>query len=371
MTKAPPQRLNDRALGWLRYIWDKATTRDDWSDRGEPHPWWDRYCEPPMCSFPRFDLPYTAYVLPLMIEATPAWREAYVRIADEVARRYTTFWGAVDWNTLIGPDPGVDRYPPEMLTLIPEKLRGRYAPPGWTGNGIEPWGLQPDPIGADGNVFYRGWLNLLLGMRRYVSGKADQDEPFDVTGYRNRQFTWTHARIAALISAQFVARPQGPHCENTKIWPFCVSATGLGLKLYDALLGTTVHAPFPRWVEYARKHYMELDRDGNLAWFVLYYDPIEQRAETFAHQTTAYSALTVLLYLYPQDRAFAEQLYTLSMRLLAWSDPRRPVVQLVDHPLNLATALFMAREFGDSTTEARLREVAETKYQPHFFGAEK
>jgi hypothetical protein len=370
MTKTPTQGLSPRALGWLRYIWDKATTPDDWSDRGEPHPWWDRYCEPPMCSFPRFDLPYTAYVLPVMIEATPAWREAYVRIADEVTHRYTTFWGAVDWNTLIGPDPGVDRYPPEMLALIPEKLRGRYAPPGWTGNGIEPWGLQPDPIGADGNVFYRGWLNLLLGMRRYVSGKADQDERFDVTGYRNRQFTWTHARIAALISAQFAARPQGPHCENTKIWPFCVSATGLGLKLYDALLGTTFHAPFPRWVEYVRKHYMEIDRDGNLAWFVLYYDPIEQRAETFPHKVTAYSALTVLLYLYPQDRAFAEQLYTLSMRLLAWSDPSRPVLDLVDHPLNLATALFIARELGDSTTEARLREVAETKYEPHFFGAE-
>jgi hypothetical protein len=95
MTKAPLRGLSDRALGWLRYIWDKATTPDDWSDRGEPHPWWDRYCEPPMCSFPRFDLPYTAYVLPVMIEATPAWREAYVRIADELVRRYTTFWGAV------------------------------------------------------------------------------------------------------------------------------------------------------------------------------------------------------------------------------------------------------------------------------------
>ncbi len=136
------------------------------------------------------------------------------------------------------------------------------------------------------------------------------------------------------------------------------------------MLGTSVHAPFPRWVEYVRKHYMEVDRDNNLVWFALYYDPIEQRAETFPHKVTAYSALTVLLYLYPQDRAFAEQLYTLSMRLLAWSDPRRPVVQLVDHPLNLATALFMARELGDSTTEARLREIAETKFEPRFFGAE-
>jgi hypothetical protein len=370
MTKAPPPGLSDRALGWLRYIWEKATTPDDWSDRGEPHPWWDRYCQPPICSYPRFDLQYMAYVLPVMIEATPAWREVYLRIADELVRRYTSFWGAVDWITLIGPDPGVDRYPPEFFSLIPEKLRGRYAPPGWTGNGIEPWGLQPDPVGADGNLFYRGWLGLLLGMRRYVSGKADEDEPFDVTGYRNRQFTWTHARIARLISAQMAARPQGPHCENTKIWPLCVTAAGLGLKLYDALLATTLHAPFPRWVEYCRKHYMEVDRDNNLVWFALYYDPIEQRAETFPHKVTARSALIVLHYLFPQDRAFAEQLYTLSMRSLGWSDPRRPVVQLGGDSLHLASALFMARELGDSTTEGRLREIAETKYEPHYFGAE-
>jgi hypothetical protein len=30
----------------------------------------------------------------------------------------------------------------------------------------------------------------------------------------------------------------------------------------------------------------------------------------------------------------------------------------------------MARELGDSTTEARLREIAEAKYEPRFFGGE-
>ena len=364
-----PQRLNDRALGWLRYIWDKATTPDDWSDRGEPHPWWDRYTAPPMCSFPRFDLPFMAYVLPGMTEATPAWREAYVRIADELVRRHRSFWASIDWNTLIGPDPGVDRYPPEMLAFIPEKLRGCYAAPGWTGNGIEPWGLQPDPIGADGNLFNRGWFNLLLGMRRYVSGKADQDTPFDVTGYQNRQFTWTHARMAALISAQMAARPQGPHCENTKIWPFCVSSAGLGLRLYDALLGTKLHAPFPRWVDYCREHYMKVDGD-TLTWFLWYYDPIEERAVTFPEKTTAYSALTPMIYLYPQDRAFTEQLYTLSMRLLEWDNPKLPVIDIMNRPLNLATALLMAREYGDSMTEGRLRAYVETELEPRFFGAE-
>ncbi len=42
---------------------------------------------------------------------------------------------------------------------------------------------------------------------------------------------------------------------------------------------------------------MKVDSDGNLEWFVLYYDPIEQRAETFPHKVTAYSALAVLVYL--------------------------------------------------------------------------
>ena len=86
--------LNDRSLGWLRFMWDKATTDDDWSDQGEPHPWWDRYSEPPMCAFPRFDIAEMAYVLPMMLEASPAWREGYTRILDELARRYVSFGSA-------------------------------------------------------------------------------------------------------------------------------------------------------------------------------------------------------------------------------------------------------------------------------------
>ena len=38
-----------------------------------------------MCSFPRFDLGETAYILPVLVDQTPAWREVYTRIADELA----------------------------------------------------------------------------------------------------------------------------------------------------------------------------------------------------------------------------------------------------------------------------------------------
>ena len=152
--------LGPRARGWLRHIWDKATIADDWSSNGDPLPWWDRSTTAPMCTFPRFDLSETSYALALMADRTPAWREGYTRIADELVGRYTTYWAAVDWLTFIGHDPHQDQYPPEWLVWMPEHMRGRYDPPGWTANGVEPWGLQPDPVGADGNLFFRGFFNL-------------------------------------------------------------------------------------------------------------------------------------------------------------------------------------------------------------------
>lgn len=362
-----PPPLTDRALGWLRFMWDKATTDDDWTDQGEPHAWWDRYTEPPMCTFPRFDLAEMAYTLPLMAQSTPAWREGYVRIVDELLRRYTTFWGAIDWNSLVGPDPNVDRYPPEWLIVAPERLRGRYALPGWTANGVEPWGLQPDPVGCDGNLFYRGWLNLLLGIRQYLSGQ-ENSQPFDVVGYRNRTFSWSHGRVARFISHQMAARPQGPHCENTKIWPFCISAAGLGLTLYDSLNGTSLKEPFHEWISFAERHYMGRDRRGKLDWVALYYDPIEGEALILPGQTSAYAAIPLLHYLYPVSTALSIELYEMSMHMLAWNDPKVPVRQLSDDPQMIASALWMAREIGDTLVERRLRDVVESRWHPRFFG---
>jgi len=111
--------LNARARGWLRHLWEKATTPDDWSSSGEPHPWWDRDSSGPMCAFPRFDLGESAYALPLMCEVTPAWREVYARIAREFCDRHMTFWAAIDALVLIGEDPNVDRYPPSGRSTSP------------------------------------------------------------------------------------------------------------------------------------------------------------------------------------------------------------------------------------------------------------
>jgi hypothetical protein len=371
MSTAPARtELNDRARGWLRYVWDKATTPDDWSSAGEPLPWWDRDSTAPMCSFPRFDLGETSYSLPLMADVTPAWREVYTRIGRELCDRHTTFWAASDWITLIGRDPNLERYPPEWLVFIPERLRGSYPSPGWTGNGIEPWGLQPDPIGADGNFFFRGFFNLLLSVYAYVSGDTHYREPFAVTGYQERRFDWTHQEIAEYISAQLAARPEGPHCENTKIWPFCVSAGGLGLKLFDAVNGTSLQRPYDGWVEFARQHYMGLDKRGELDWFALYYDPLEQQVCNFANDLTGYGGLCITPYVTPQNPEFGAKLYELSVHKLGWSNPQARINQFLPDPRFIGIALMMAHELGDTTTAERLQDYAEREFEPRFFGDE-
>ncbi len=368
MTTNTFPRLDERARGWLRFIWDKATTEDDWSVDGEPHSWWDRYSTPPMCSLGRFDLHETGYVLPVMCDVTPAWREAYTRIADELVARHTTFQAAIDWLTMIGNDPDQANYPPEWLAVSPEHLRGYYDSPGWVANGVEPWGLQPDPIGSDGNNFFRGFLNLLMCFHRYVSGDAKWEQPFEMAGYQGRKFEWDHHSLVSFMHDQWAERPQGVHCENTKIWPFCVSGAGLGMQLYDGLYDAKTNWVYEQWIEYAQKHYMAFDKKGNIDWFAFYYDPIEKSMCTLRDEVGAYAAIAITLYVLPRSRELGTKLYEMAVNKLGWNAPDKALLQLHPDPRWLTLGIITAREVGDSATEARLRQVAEADFEPKFFG---
>ena len=136
-------RLNERARGWLRFLFEKATSKDDWTSKGKPNEWWDQYTAPGILSYPRFDLNESTYAIIMMADQTPAWREVYSRIVDELAGRYPTYWGAIDWMTQIGDDPARANYPPQVMALLPPNLRGKYNRVGWVANGIEPYGLSP------------------------------------------------------------------------------------------------------------------------------------------------------------------------------------------------------------------------------------
>ena len=332
--------LNDRAQGWLRFLWQKATIPDDWSETGEPHPWWDRYSTEPMLSFPRFDLSESSYALGVMADQTPAWRDVYATILEGFVDRHLTYWAAIDWLTHIGPDPRRQDYPKEWVeALIPEHLVGDYDTPGWCANGVEPWGLQPDPIGADGNLFFKGWLNLTMSLHAYVSGEDRWRQPFQVAGVDGARFDWTQDTLTELLVDQWTRHPEGPHCENTKIWPFCLSAAGLGLQLYDAVFDKDTHHVFDAWQDHTRDDYFGFDKAGGLEWVTFYFDPLVGHNHTYGPA----GGLGVGLYMMPQDPAFAEVLYRAAVDKLKWNDPAKPFRAMAD-PRFLAVGLALAKE---------------------------
>ena len=203
---------SDRSRGWLRYMYRKATTEDNWDKEGQPHPHWDNVSNEPPGSWHRMDLWASMYAMVLMADTTPAWREVYGRVLDELAFRHTGYWAAKDWLDQIGHDPRRENYPEGWYEhLIPKHLRGQHDVMGWTANGVEPWGLQMDPIGADGNLFFKGWFLQLMGYYVYVTGDHKWNRPFDVVRDGENTFSWTHSRTAEHLANQWSKRVEGCH----------------------------------------------------------------------------------------------------------------------------------------------------------------
>jgi len=305
-TDVAPDQLTDRDLGWLRYLYRKATTPDSWDRDGHPHEHWDTTSDPPMLCWYRFDLIDSTYAVAMMADITPAWREVYGRILDELVFRHTGWWAAEDWLTQIGHDPKRSEYPDLYRLLIPEHLWGNYDVPGWTANGIEPWGLQMDPIGATGNLFFKGFFLVMLGLHLRTTGDERWNQPFEMIRDGENTFTWFHSAIAEHLHGQWTQAPAGCHCENTKVWPFCLAGAGLGLKLHDLLRGTDYHDVFRRWWrETCRTGYLHLEGADLPEMVTLYYDPILD----VHHEVPVMVGWIPSIYLAPQVPAEARQLF--------------------------------------------------------------
>lgn len=354
--------LSERSRGWLKYLYRKASTPDDWDRGGHPSQMWDDKSTPPMLCFARFDLLDSSYAMALMADTTPAWREAYSSILDQLLQRYGTYWGAIDWQTQIGHDPARGNYPESWKRLfIPGDRQGHYDVPGWTANGIEPWGLQMDPIGADGNLFYKGFFNVLLGLYRYVSGSKKWNRPFTIIGDGPDTFIYTHSSINHLLTRQWAARREGCHCENTKIWPYCLTGAGLGLKLHDLLYQTDTHWVFDRWWKYAKEHYVRLPDNGPLEWAAWYYDPIIE----YLCPGGPAAAGALIFYLSPQNYHDTRRLYEASCPpVLPTPDDESQKRALLSDPRSFAAGILNAREVGDSARYQALQALAEQWCEP-------
>ncbi len=368
MSKSVYPELNDRALGWLRFMWDKATTPDDWSFTGKPHEWWDDKSCAPSEPYARFDLNKSTYAVSIMADRTPAWREGYTRILGELITRHTDYWASIDWMTQIGPDPDRANYPEAWVArYTPPGMEGKFDVAGWTANGIEPWGLQPDPIACAGNMFFRGNFLKMLALYSKVSGDDKWEKPFPIRGYQNEIYNWSTHGIAEYTSGQWATVPYGPHCENSKVWPYCVSIGGLGLQLYDKLFGTSKHDVYHEWMKYVKKNFMGVAKSGALEWFTFYYDPLLD----YNKHIPPMAAMAAAWWMLPQSPEFAAYIYEAGMLDCGWNDPKRPLPPVsLEEPRLFFFALMLANELGDTVGAARMRDYAEHHFGPAFFGEE-
>jgi len=358
--------LGDRALGWLRFLHRKATTPDDWSAAGHPAPWWDDRSTPPVLNFARFDLSESSYAVPMMADVTPAWREVYVEIMDGLLARHTTHWAAIDWLTQIGHDPDRANYPEEMVRLwLPQHLAGEYDMPGWTANGVEPWGLAPDPVGAEGNLFLQGLVQPVARLPRLRVGRPPVERAVRRDGAGGGELLLDPRRHQRAAHPAVDRAPGGPALrehQDLAVLPERGPASGCACTTSSPAALTT-GSTTSGWRSPGTASWASRRRAGRV-------DGALPRPPRRLHPPgrppppgSRWPSTCC-----PRSRCWPRSSTGRRSTRSAGVTPARPVRSLPD-PRFLLLGVVLAREFGDEITLARLTRYASDHFEPGFPGA--
>jgi hypothetical protein len=160
------------------------------------------------------------------------------------------------------------------------------------------------------------------------------------------------------LHKQWTEAPAGCHCENTKVWPFCLAAAGLGLKLHDLLRGTDHHEVVRRWwTDTCRTKYLHLDEREIPMMATLYYDPILD-----IHHELPMAGMIPVPYLAPQWPDEAQRLFEAGMKWQGLWEPNVPLGNPGDR--QAASNLWMAKEWGHQHVVDALNAAIDEHCEP-------
>jgi hypothetical protein len=218
-----------------------------------------------MLSFPRFDLSESSYAFLLLDAQDARLARVYVRILDELIRRHTTYWAAVDWLTQIDRIPIARAIRKAYRRLIPKDLWGHYDVPGWPRTASSHGGSRPTRSARPAISSSAASSTDARDPPGSV-GRSTWDSPFEMAGLEDRTFSWTHRASPTTCAAMGEDAARTALREHQGV-AFCLSAAGLGLQLTDRTLGTETHWVYDRWVdETFKKKLLGFDGRGKLKW---------------------------------------------------------------------------------------------------------
>lgn len=372
LSPTAPGALSPEAVGWLAHLHRKVSLGGTWTRRDVIGPQWDTTSFEPTMHYARYEPTWLSWSMGLMAETTPAWREEYARILGFLADRYLEYWSFYEWVEHRGDDPKRGSYPEGFERMLPEGQAGRYNLPGWAGNGSRKEPYDPDPIRAGGRfgLMYKGYLNLVLSMYRYVSDDGKYDRPFEVRYDDHQAWRYDHRSLNQLLADQWRAHEEGIACEVTKVYPWCNTLAGSATRLYDAAHGTRFTEAYYRWQRYYAAHYVGSDRGNGPDWLMGYYDPDLGVGVADHGRMNVGNWIPTLWHGVVMDEALFRPLYDTLIRTAYRPQPdgtaHLAAMGGTDVDLAITTGLgaALAREMGDGDKAEALGRWITAKYQP-------
>jgi hypothetical protein len=358
--------LSVEAMGWLAHLHRKVGLGGTWTKHDVVGPQWDTRSFEPTMHYARYELTWLSWSMGLMAETTPAWREEYARILGFLADRYIEYWSFYEWVEHRGDDPKRASYPKGYARMLPDGLLGKYNLPGWAGNGSRTEPYDPDPIRAAGRfgLMYKGYLNLVLSMYRYVSNDGKYDRPFEVRYDEQQVWRYDHHGLNQLLADQWRAHEEGIACEVSKVYPWCNALSGAGTRLFDVTHGTRFAGAYYRWQQYYSAHYAGPD------WLMGYYDPDLKLGVSDQGRANIPNWVPTLWHGIVMDERVFRPLYDTLMRAHYRPQPDGSAHLAAqggtDADLSIATGMgaALAREMGDDDKADAMGRWIEAKYQP-------
>ena len=211
------------------------------------------------------------------------------------------------------------------------------------------YGMGDDPI-SEGNVMYKGHLNLMYGLYQLMTG----NEEF------SREFTWLTSKIINEMRRHHLeGKHEGADCEPGRYFAQCNSISLLSLKIYDKLYGTDYSDVEASWTINFIKQKMT---DQNNGFYLKMYNTKHQFCNP---QLSGYTNAWTMTFLRVYEQKYNEDLYPVWKE--NFTQELGPFAYVKEDleagasPLAHLTGLLAAKEFEDISLFRKLRNSIDRK----------